>query len=142
MTGTALDEFPSPPCAKLLGWRFIEARPDEGWIRIGFEGKPEFLNPSGFIQGGLLTAMLDDTMGPAVVTHTKGAFYPVSIDLNVQFLGAAKPGPLFCEAKVVQLGKSIGFVEGVLTDGEGRIVARATQSVRLVPGAKALGPKG
>ncbi|MDB5425710.1 MAG: PaaI family thioesterase, partial [Phenylobacterium sp.] len=30
----------------------LDARPEEGWIRIGFEARPEFVNPAGFIQGG------------------------------------------------------------------------------------------
>jgi acyl-coenzyme A thioesterase PaaI-like protein len=32
---------------------------------VEFEARAEFLNPVGTIQGGILTAMLDDTVGPA-----------------------------------------------------------------------------
>jgi uncharacterized protein (TIGR00369 family) len=135
---TALDAFPTPPCAKLLGWHVLDARPKEGWIRIGFLAKPEFANPAGFIQGGFLAAMLDDTMGPAVFAHTEGALYTASIDMTVSFLSPAKPGPLFGEGRVVQLGKSVGFIEAVLMDAAGTVVARATSSARLVPTAKAL----
>jgi uncharacterized protein (TIGR00369 family) len=136
---TALDDLPAPPCARLLGWRLIDARPKDGWIRIGFQAKAEFANPAGFIQGGFLAAMLDDTMGPAVFVMTEGALYTTSIDFNVSFLSPAKAGPLFGEAQVIQLGKSIGFVEAKLTDAAGVLIARATSSVRLVPGQAALG---
>jgi uncharacterized protein (TIGR00369 family) len=136
---TALDGLPTPPCAKLLGWHVVDARPDDGWIRIGFEGRPEFLNPAGFIQGGFLTAMLDDSMGPAVFVMSQGALYTATIDLNVSFLAPARPGPIFGEGQVVQLGKTIGFVEGRLTDAAGVLLARAASTVRLVPVAKALG---
>jgi acyl-coenzyme A thioesterase PaaI-like protein len=61
MIGTALDDFDTPPSARLLGWRLLDARPRDGWARIGFDGKAEFCNPAGFIQGGILSAMLDDT---------------------------------------------------------------------------------
>ena len=44
---TALDRLPRPPCAELLGWQVLDARPADGWIRIGFEGRPEFRNPAG-----------------------------------------------------------------------------------------------
>jgi hypothetical protein len=47
------DGLPLPPCGALLGWHVLEARPEDGWIKIGFEGKPEFCSPSGFVQGGL-----------------------------------------------------------------------------------------
>lgn len=135
---TALDGLPAPPCAQLLGWHVLDARPADGWIRIGFEGRPEFLNPAGFIQGGFLTAMLDDSMGPAVFAMTQGALYTATIDLNVSFLSPAKPGPLFGEGQVLQLGKTVGFVEGRLSDAAGTLLARATATVRLVPAAKAL----
>ena len=63
MIRTAFDDFTVPPSSRLLGWHLLDARPAEGWVRIGFDGKPEFRNPAGFIQGGILSAMLDDTMG-------------------------------------------------------------------------------
>ncbi len=130
---TALDTLPRPPCAKLLGWNVLDARPAEGWIRIGFEPKPEFLNPAGFIQGGFVAAMLDDTMGPAVFTHTRGALYTATIDMSVSFLAPARLGPLIGEGQVIQLGKTVGFVEARLTDADGTWLARASASVRLVP---------
>jgi uncharacterized protein (TIGR00369 family) len=135
---TALDGLPTPPCAELLGWRVLDARPAEGWIRIGFVARPEFTNPAGFIQGGFLAAMLDDTMGPVVFTHTEGALYTATIDMNVSYLSPARPGPLIGEGRVLQLGKSVGFIEATLSDPAGTMVARATSSARLVPAAKAL----
>ncbi|CAN5229649.1 PaaI family thioesterase [soil metagenome] len=123
---TALDHLPRPPCAELLGWHVQDARPADGWIRIGFEGRPEFRNPAGYIQGGLLSAMLDDTMGPAVFAHTDGALYTATIDMNVSFLNPAKVGPIIGEGQVIQLGKSVGFVEAKLLDADGMIVTGAS----------------
>jgi uncharacterized protein (TIGR00369 family) len=138
MVATALDRLPAPPCAILLGWHILDAKPEQGWIRIGFEGKPEFRNPAGFIQGGILAAMLDDTMGPAVFAMTHGELYTATIDMNVSFLAPAKVGPLFGEAKVLQLGKTIAFIEGQLADIAGTLIARATTSARLVASGRAL----
>jgi uncharacterized protein (TIGR00369 family) len=137
---TALDRLPPPPCAQLLGWRVLDARPADGWIRIGFEARPEFCNPAGFIQGGLLAAMLDDTMGPAVFAHTDGALYTATIDMNVSFLAPARVGPLFGEGQVVQLGKTVGFVEAKLMQQDGTLVAKSTASVRLLASDKVLKP--
>jgi uncharacterized protein (TIGR00369 family) len=136
---TALDNFPTPPCARLLGWHVLDARPADGWIRIGFLARQEFLNPAGYIQGGLIAAMLDDTMGPAVFTHSQGRLYTATIDFNVSFLSPAKPGPLFGEGQVIQMGKTVGFVEAKLMDPQGAIIARATSSARLVAVEKAVG---
>jgi uncharacterized protein (TIGR00369 family) len=138
MISTALDRLTPPPSSKLLGWHLIDARPEEGWIRIGFDGKAEFCNPAGFIQGGILSAMLDDTMGPAVFVMTEGKLYTATITMTVNFLAPAKVGPIVGEAKVTQLGKTIAFVEGRLTAADGAVLATATTSARLVETAKAV----
>ena len=34
---------------------------------------------------------------------------------------------------MLRLGKTVGFIEARLMDGDGRLIARATSSVMLVP---------
>jgi uncharacterized protein (TIGR00369 family) len=93
----------------------------------------DFCNPAGFIQGGFLAAMLDDTMGPAILVKSDGTVFTPTIDLHVSFLAPARPGNFVGEGKVVQLGKTIAFVEGALFDDHGILVAKATASARVVP---------
>lgn len=109
-----------------------------GWVKVGFEGKAEFCNPAGFIQGGILTAMLDDTMGPAAWIATDGEWYTASIDITVSFLNPAKPGPLVAEASVIQRGKTIAFLQSELRDATDMLVCRATSTARLIPSNQAL----
>jgi len=139
MIKTALDGITPPPSAKLLGWHLLDARPGEGWLKVGFEGKPEFCNPAGFVQGGILTAMLDDTMGPAVLVMSEGRLYTTTISLTVNFMAPAKPGPIIAEATVTQLGKTVAFMEGKLTAEDGTLLATATTVARLLDAARAIG---
>ena len=134
MTGTLFDNFPAPPSAILLGWRLIALDTAAGEIELGFDGKPEFVNPMGIVQGGFLSAMLDDTMGPLIVAMTEGRSFGTTIDLHVHFLKPVRPGPITTKARVTQLGKKIAFAEGQLFDAEGRLSARATCSVLLLEG--------
>ena len=136
MISTALDRFEAPPSSRLLGWHLLDARPGDGWVRIGFDGKPEFCNPAGFIQGGMLSAMLDDTMGPAVLVMSEGRLYTTTITMTVNFLSPAKPGPIIGEARVTQLGKTIAFVEARLTAEDGTLLATASASERLLEAAR------
>jgi uncharacterized protein (TIGR00369 family) len=136
MIATALDRLAMPPIATLLGWHVLDARPGEGWIKIEFDGKREFCNPAGFVQGGILSAMLDDTMGPAVFVMTEGRLYTATISLN--FLAPAKPGRIIGEARVTQLGKTVAFIEGRLTAKDGTLLATATTNARLVEAGKAI----
>ncbi len=138
MIETALNGLRVPPCSLLLGWRLLDVRPDDGFVRIGFDGKAEFCNPAGFIQGGILSAMLDDTMGPAAFVRTQGKLYTATISMNVSYLAPARPGPIVGEGQVVQLGKSIAFLEARLIDEAGAMVAAATSVARLLESAKAI----
>ena len=139
MIKTALDRVTPPPSARLLGWHLLDARPGEGWLKVGFEGKREFCNPAGFVQGGILTAMLDDTMGPAVLVMSEGKFYTTTISLTVNFMAPAKPGPIIAEATVTQLGKTVAFMEGKLTAEDGTLLATATTVARLLDAARVIG---
>lgn len=134
------DRFPRPPCADLLGLELLDFNAAEGWAKFSFEGRDTFVNPAGFVQGGMLAAMLDDTMGPTVLLASNGAYFTSTIDIHVSFLAPAKPGKFFSEGRVVQLGKTIGFMEATLADANGVKLARASGSARLVPVEKL--PKG
>jgi uncharacterized protein (TIGR00369 family) len=139
MVKTALDSLAVPPSSRLLGWHMVDARPEDGWIRIGFDGKSEFCNPAGFLHGGFLSAMLDDTMNQAAFIKAEGKAYPSTISMTVNFLAPATIGPIVVEASVTLFGKSIAFIEGRLLNSEDRLLATATANVRMVATAKALG---
>jgi uncharacterized protein (TIGR00369 family) len=121
-----------------FGWHLLDARPRDGWIRIGFDGRKDFCNPAGFVQGGILSAMLDDTMGPAVLVMTKGKLFTATVTMIVNFLAPAKPGKLVGEATVTQFGKTVAFIEGRLMAEDGTVLATASTSARLVKTAKAI----
>jgi uncharacterized protein (TIGR00369 family) len=117
--------LPPPPCAKTLGIEFTAIDGEHGTIEVKFEATPEFLNPAGSVQGGFLAAMLDDTMGPALIaTLESGAFAP-TVNLNVQFHRPAKVGPLKGIGRVVLRGKEICQLSGELFQDD-KIVATAT----------------
>jgi uncharacterized protein (TIGR00369 family) len=132
MTETIFDAFPKPPCAELLGWRLIDIDREKQQVRIGFTARPEFLNPAGYVQGGLLAAMLDDVMGPAALVMSEGRLFTSTLDMTVSFLAPARLGPLIGEGTVIQLGKTIGYLQGELRDEVGTLIARATSTARLV----------
>ncbi|MBI3700097.1 MAG: PaaI family thioesterase [Afipia sp.] len=75
MSGTFFDaikagKIPTPECAKTLGIEILSHDPVNHSVELEFEGRPEFGNPIGHVQGGFLAAMLDDAMGLAAATAT------------------------------------------------------------------------
>lgn len=118
-------KLPPPRAAQTLGIRIISVDGETGVVEMECEGRVEFSNPAGKIQGGFLAAMLDDAMGPALAsTLASGEFAP-TLNLNVQYLSSAVPGKLSARGMVVRRGAEVCFLSGELRQG-GRLVATAT----------------
>jgi uncharacterized protein (TIGR00369 family) len=122
---------PMPPAAGVLGWKLVSIDPDAGTIEVAFAATEQMLNPIGLIQGGFLAAMLDDTMGPALVATLGPGLFAPTADLHVQFLRPARPGRLTGRGRVVRRGKDVAFLAGELADESGQIVAAATATALI-----------
>lgn len=132
MTISFFDKHPLPPAPKTLGWQLLAEYPEQGQIEIAFQPNETMLNARSTVQGGFLAAMLDDTMGPALVSMTGGKEMPVTIDMNVTFIRAAGLGRLMGKGRVISRTKNIAFLEGELFDDEGLLVARATSTAKII----------
>jgi uncharacterized protein (TIGR00369 family) len=85
---------PLPAAAATLGWQLVSVDPSAGTIEVAFTASEAFVNPAGVVQGGFLAAMLDDTLGPALVAGLPPGDFAPTTDLHVQFLRPARPGRL------------------------------------------------
>ena len=122
---------PPPSAAVLLGFRLLDIDPAAGTIEVGFQATDQFLNPAGTVQGGFLAAMLDDTLGPALVATLGHDEWAPTTDLHVQFLAPARPGPILARGRVVRRGRQMAFLAGELTDAEGNLLATAVASANI-----------
>ena len=131
-----------PPAVILLGWELVAVDPEAGTIEVAFTASEQFLNPAGVIQGGFLAAMLDDTLGPALVATLGPGLFAPTTDLHVQFLRPARPGRLTGHGRIVRRGREVAFLAGELHDESGQVVATAvaTAQVRALPSRD--GPAG
>jgi uncharacterized protein (TIGR00369 family) len=127
-------ELPTPPCAQTLGGAFKHIDADNGTVETEFQGRPGFANPVGHIQGGFLAAMLDDTLGSALVaTLPKGQFAP-TVNLNVTFHRPAKIGVITGQGRILKRGKELCAMTGELyQDGQLIASATATAMIRAIP---------
>jgi uncharacterized protein (TIGR00369 family) len=121
-----------PPAAVTLGWRLSWVAPERGEIEVHFTAGTQFTNPMGNVQGGFLTAMLDETMGPALVATLAPDEFAPTLELKVSFLRPAAPGELTGHGRVVHRGGSIAFLAGELRGPDGEIVAAATATARII----------
>jgi molybdopterin converting factor subunit 1 len=125
------NHVPRPPAyVKLLGARPLHAAP--GHVRFEFRASEELLNPAGVVQGGFITAMLDETMGPAALSELGAGFTVPTLELKVSFLRPVRPGVVVADARVIHRGKSVVFTEATLTGEDGRLLAKASGTARIV----------
>lgn len=104
-------------------------------IAVGFEASPDFCHTGDVVQGGFVTAWIDNAMALAVGRASGGTHLPASLEVKVSFFRPTHPGSVRAEAWVVRMGRSVAFTEGRLLDAAGSILAMATSTIKLVPRA-------
>ena len=101
-------------------------------LNMSFLAKEDICHRNGtIIQGGFTTVMMDSCMAFLVMELTDFIYTPMSIDINVAFLAAGRPGELECKSKIIKLGKSIGFASAELSQNN-ELIATASSSLKLV----------
>jgi uncharacterized protein (TIGR00369 family) len=113
-----------PPVLRTLGCEVVERGEDRAVMR--FPVKPEFTNPRGQVQGGILGSMMDGCMAVA-------ANGLATVTLQFSLLRPVSEGPLTVSAQVVRRGRQILYCEAEIVDAEGRLVARGNQNAVPVP---------
>ncbi|WP_149195163.1 PaaI family thioesterase [Luteimonas suaedae] len=129
-------EFPLPSAATMMGWKFIRYVEETQEIHVEFDAKAAFTNPLGKIQGGMLSAMLDDSMGPALYLELPPNRLAVTIESKTSFVSPAVPGKIMGIGKLEHLKGLIGFTSGRLLDEHGEVLATATATHRIIDLAK------
>jgi uncharacterized protein (TIGR00369 family) len=102
---------------------------DEGYAVISYRIRKEMTNPLGSIQGGVMAALIDDTMGLAFYSLYQQNMFTTT-NLNVNYLFGAKEGEeVRVEAKVVRIGKKIANVECKVYNDKDEIICNATSNL-------------
>ncbi len=108
---------------------FTLEKVDKGHAILSLEVRKDMTNPYGNIHGGMMSLVIDEAIGWAVVSLEAEHHY-TSLTLNVDFLYAIKMGErLRAESKVLRVGKKIINVECHVYDMQGRVLARANSNL-------------
>lgn len=109
----------------------------KGAVTISLVVKREMTNPYGHIHGGMMSLVIDETIGWAVVSLDAPVHY-TSLNLNIDFLYGIKEGEtLLSTAKIIREGKKIVHAECLVHDTSGRLLAKASSNL-VVTGMKIL----
>lgn len=102
---------------------------EEGYGVISYQVRKEMTNPFGTIQGGIMAALIDDTMGLAFLT-LNNEFLFTTTNLHVNYLYGAKEGEeVFVKAQVVRIGKKISNIECKVYNQNDDVICTATSNL-------------
>jgi uncharacterized protein (TIGR00369 family) len=128
------DVFPVPARSSVsLGFELLELDAKAMTTRVRFDGRADFTNPAGYIQGGYLVAMMDDAIGMLATVRAGTAKFPSTVDLHTHFLRPVRVGVIEVAARLRNTGRTMIFAEADLFDARGKEAARATASLTLNP---------
>jgi uncharacterized protein (TIGR00369 family) len=132
--------FPTPARSSLsLGFELLELDMKAMTTRVRFDGRADFANPAGYIQGGYLVAMMDDAIGMLATVKAGRERLPSTVDLHTHFLRPVRLGVIEVAARLRNIGRAMVFAEADLFDARGKEAARASASLTLNPVSKPAG---
>lgn len=108
-----------------LGLELVDS--GEGTATIEMTPREEMANMSGFVHGGMISALADTAMGRALRTVKPGVVRAMSFDLKVNFINAAKIGEtLRATGHVVHAGRRTIVAQCRVEGKDGRLIATAS----------------
>lgn len=122
----AFFEGDMPAASKLLGFKLLRLDPASCEVDAQFTASEDFLNPGGTVQGGFVTAMLDDVMSIAgVISQPEPGWVP-TLQMTVSFLRPIRAGAVLAFGRVSRAGRTTVHTYGWLTDRAGKRLAEAS----------------
>ena len=113
-------------------WEPLYARATERALVLGLAASQAHTNSRGFVHGGLITALADNAMGLSCGRVLGGEASLVTVNLAVDFLGAARIGQwLEFDTVFVRPGSTLCFAQAFVT-ADGEPCARTNGVFRVV----------
>jgi uncharacterized protein (TIGR00369 family) len=126
-----------PPVAELVGFEVPEA--GGGRSVVTLQAGPQHANPMGTMHGGILCDIADAAMGIAFASTLGADESFTTVELKINFFRPVWQAALRAEGRVVQRGRTVGYVECDVTDEKGKLIAKASSTCLALRGEQAAG---
>lgn len=124
------DRFFDAPISRLVGFKVQPG--DIGEARVELDCGPHLHNPMHRVHGGVIAALADAAMGIAfgrtLLEHEDFS----TIEMKVNFIRPVKDGLITADAKVLERGLRVGFVDCEIRSARGKRVATATCTCTVI----------
>ena len=124
-----------PPIAQLIG--FVVEEIGDGRAVGSLQAGPQHANPMGTLHGGVLCDIADAAMGMAFASTLAPDESFTTISLAINFFRPVWQSRLRAEARVINRGKTVGYLECDVTDQDGKRVAKASSTCFVLRGEHA-----
>jgi acyl-CoA thioesterase len=115
-------------------WIGLELRSvGDGKAEIYMDLQAHHFNPQRIVHGGIITAVADSAIGLALRSKLKPGVTHRTAQLNVHFLAKGEGERIVGRGRALHLGTRMGYGEGEVLDGGGRLLARATATFIVLP---------
>ena len=115
------------PFAATLRIRTVEAGPEQVTARLGWD--PSLCTSGGVLHGGAVMTLADSAGAAcAFLNLPEGATGTTTIESKTNFLRVVREGEVEARARPLHRGGSFIVVVTDVSDAEGRLVARVTQT--------------
>lgn len=105
----------------------------DGTAEVAMDLRPHHFNPQGIVHGGIITAIADTSIGLALRSRLKAGYTHRTAQLNVHFIAKGEGNRLLGHGRALHLGQRMGYGEAEVTDGSGRVLARASGTFIVLP---------
>ena len=125
------------PIARLVGFSVSES--NDGRAAVIIQTGPQHFNPMGTLHGGVLCDIADTAMGFAFASTLDAGESFTTIELKINYLRPVREALLRAEGRVVQRGRTVGYVECDVTDENGKLIAKSSSTCLVLRGEQASG---
>lgn len=125
------------PIANLIG--FVVEEVVNGTAVGYLQAGPQHANPMGTLAGSVLCDLADAAMGMAFASTLAPDESLTTMTLNINFFRPVWESMLRAEARVINRGKNVGYMECEVIDEDGKRVAKASCTCFVLRGAARTG---
>jgi uncharacterized protein (TIGR00369 family) len=115
----------------LVGLQLEEVRTD--YCRMRLPHRSELDQPAGVVHGGALATLIDTVVVPAIASAYDLGWNFLTLNLDMQFLGAVVGEDAIAEGWVEQRGRSIVFCRAEVTTAGGKRAATGSLTYKVSP---------
>ncbi len=112
--------------------KILKLNTSEGEAHAIYKARKNMCHSGNIVQGGFITGWLDAVMALACMCKVGADTLVLSLEIKTTFIKKISHEQVLVIGNVIKTGKTIAFLEGKIVDAENNILAKGTQTVKLI----------